>query len=348
MRLLLALVLMAAPLHAAERVFTPQELKADFAALYSGLQAAHYDLYAFTPKAALDKEYQRTLAGLDRPMTLFEAQTRFQLFTAQAHMGHTRVEGQRAAYRQYRAAGGKAFPLQLRIAGDRVYVASNMSGLSTISIGDEILEMNGKPMAQWLARVERHVSAESAYMAGSLLEYDFPLHLWVELGPMESFALKLPNAGHAQVPARTRDEMKAFAAAQPRGLSLEEPPRERSCCGETSSTAANSSRIAHDAEAAGPVSRQYAELYAKAHDGQIVDFEAPFAQPRREGRFAGKVFALIDRQSYSNARGRGNHPRLQVRNHHRRADFGHGDHLWRHGTVRAAQEVLQQALKLVE
>jgi C-terminal processing protease CtpA/Prc len=388
-RLFLILVLITAPLQAAGRLFTPNELQADFTALYSGLQAAHYDLYAFTPKAALDKSYQRTLAGLDRPMTLLEAETRFQLFTAQVHMGHTRVEGQRAAYRQYRADGGTAFPIDLRIASARVYVAANASGLAAISIGDEILEMNGKPMARWIARVERHVSAESAYMAGSLLEYDFALYLWVELGPAQEFALLLRKPGGARmqvkVPARTRIEMKSFAAAQPPALSLEEPLREAKLLAgnvaylrpgpfynteaktgadewnvesfrsfiddafrkfeaagakelivdlrgnpggdslfsdvmvswfadkpfrffsqfkvrvSSQSTAANRDRIAHDAEAAGPVSRQYAELYSKSRDGELIDFEAAYAQPRKDGRFTGKVFALVDRQSYSNA-----------------------------------------------
>jgi C-terminal processing protease CtpA/Prc len=66
------------------------------------------------------------------------------------------------------------------------------------------------------------------------------------------------------------------------------------------STKANADRIRNDAAAAGPVSRQYAEMYAKARPGEIVDFEMPLAQPRKDERFRGKVFLLIDRQSYSN------------------------------------------------
>jgi C-terminal processing protease CtpA/Prc len=67
------------------------------------------------------------------------------------------------------------------------------------------------------------------------------------------------------------------------------------------STKANADRLQNDAEAAGPVSRQYAELYAKAKPGDVVDFEMPLAQPHQDERFRGKVFLLIDRQSYSNA-----------------------------------------------
>jgi C-terminal processing protease CtpA/Prc len=67
------------------------------------------------------------------------------------------------------------------------------------------------------------------------------------------------------------------------------------------SVAANAARIAHDAEAAGPVSRRFADLYARSRIGDVVDFAIPEASPRAGKRFEGKVFVLIDRQSYSNA-----------------------------------------------
>ncbi|MBI1329583.1 MAG: hypothetical protein GC166_06740 [Alphaproteobacteria bacterium] len=66
------------------------------------------------------------------------------------------------------------------------------------------------------------------------------------------------------------------------------------------STKANADRIAHDAAAAGPVSQQYAHMYSGAKNGDVLDFEMPMADPRAGERFMGKVFALIDRRSYSN------------------------------------------------
>jgi C-terminal processing protease CtpA/Prc len=57
----------------------------------------------------------------------------------------------------------------------------------------------------------------------------------------------------------------------------------------------------NDAAAAGPVSRQYAKMYAKVPPGEVVDFEMPLVEPRKDERFRGKVFLLIDRQSYTGA-----------------------------------------------
>ncbi len=386
--LALELALASAARADGERRFTPKELRSDFAALYDGLKSAHVDLYAFTPKTELDRAYAKFQAGLDKPMTRFEAELRFEEFAALAHMGHTRVDFPYAVWRDYRKGGGKAFPLSIRVVNGRSFVAQNQSGEAAVAPGDEIVSMNGRPMADWLARAERHVSAETPYMAHSLMEYDFAIYVWVELGAADGFDLSLRHGDgkpySLRVPARTLDEMKAFAAAQPAPLDLDTPMREakilagnvaylrpgpfynadaktgaeewdvagfKSFVDESfakflaakcdrlivdlrgnpggdnlfsdamiawfatrpfkffsefkvrvspQSIAANADRIADDAEAAGPVSRQYAQLYAGAANGALVDFEMQPAQPRGGERFAGKVFLLVDRQSYSN------------------------------------------------
>ncbi|MBV9990173.1 MAG: hypothetical protein JOZ72_02685 [Alphaproteobacteria bacterium] len=371
-----------------ERRFTPKELRGDFAALYDGLKSAHVDLTAFTPKTELDRAYAKFQAGLDKPMTRFEAELRFEEFASLAHMGHTRVDFDYAVWRDYRKGGGKAFPLSIRAVNGRTFVAQNLSGEAAVVPGDEIAAMNGQPMADWLARAERHVSAETPYMAHSLMEYDFAVYVWVELGAVDGFDLSLRHgdgkAYSLRVPARRLDEMKAFAAAQPAPLDLDTPMREakilagnvaylrpgpfynadaktgaeewdvagfKSFIDESfarflaakcdrlivdlrgnpggdnlfsdvmiawfatrpfkffsqfkvrvspQSTAANADRIKNDAEAAGPVSRQYARMYAGAKNGALVDFEMQPAEPRSGQRYTGKVFLLVDRQSYSN------------------------------------------------
>lgn len=371
----------------AERLYAPRELRSDFAEMYNALQSGNFDLYAFTAKSELDALYTRDLAALDRPMTQFDAKIRFEQFLANVHMGHTRVDFPYALWSQRLKDGGKAFPLAIRVVDGSVFVAQNSSGLPQIAAGDEILSLNGETMADWLTRAERHVSAETPYMAHSLMEYDFPIYVWVELGNVDDFDLDIRKADgkdqRLRLPARTAAEMKAFAAKQPPVLALEDravkilpgnigylrPGPFYNAEAKTDaegwdtsafkafidgaferfntaharkliidlrgnpggdnlfsdimiawfadrpfrffsqfkvkvspqSTAANRSRIEHDAIAAGPVSQQYAKLYAGAHNGDIVDFDMPLAPPRKGAHFDGKVFVLIDRQSYSNA-----------------------------------------------
>jgi len=373
----------------AARLYSPEELREDLDQMYRGLQAAHFDLYAFTTKAELDRRYHQARASLRQPLTLLQAKTQFQLFAALVRMGHTRVDSPAADWRRYRKDGGKGFPLQIRIVDEHVYVAENLSGLDDIKPGDEIRSMDGQSMRQWLARTERHVSAETAAMAHSLMEYDFAMYAWLELGPVEDFDITIDRFGapprRLRLPARTSGQMDTARAAQPRGLDLERPLRaariiERGVAylrpgpfynagakteadawdvssfrdfidrsfgtfqaahadrlivdlrgnpggdnlfsdmmvswfanrpfrfasqfkikvSETS-IAANEARIDHDAAAAGPISQKFAQLYARSRPGDIVDFDIPVTQPRTGSRFEGKVFVLIDRQSYSNA-----------------------------------------------
>ncbi|MEM7729804.1 MAG: S41 family peptidase [Pseudomonadota bacterium] len=64
--------------------------------------------------------------------------------------------------------------------------------------------------------------------------------------------------------------------------------------------ASNAARMAAKGNTSG-VSGQFAESYAQTPYGEVFDFELDQARPRADGRFKGEVYALIDRNSYSNA-----------------------------------------------
>jgi hypothetical protein len=373
----------------AETLLSPSELQADFAAMYEGLTSGAYDLFAFTPRAALDAAYRRELARLDQPMTKTGAELRFQRFAALAHQGHARVDFPYGAWSARMKGGARAFPIGIRIVDRRVYVRRDQSGLEAVEPGDEIVTLAGEPARAWLDRTARNVSAETPYMAHSLLEYDFPLYLWAELGDVQAYDVVLRKRDGRTVavrlPARTQEEMRAAEAREAPALDLDSPRRRYAILqpglgylrpgpfynaeAKTGSEAwdvsgfqafldtafaaflsakvesliidlrgnpggdnlfsdpmvawfanrpfrffstfkvkvspqarrANARRLAEDVEAAGPVSRQYAEMYVRAHDGDRVDFTLPLAQPRAGPRYQGRVFVLVDRQTYSNA-----------------------------------------------
>lgn len=68
------------------------------------------------------------------------------------------------------------------------------------------------------------------------------------------------------------------------------------------STAANQTRLDSMPEGQGGASALFAELYASRDNGETVEFELPFAEPRPAAeRFAGPVWVLINRYSFSNA-----------------------------------------------
>jgi C-terminal processing protease CtpA/Prc len=62
----------------------------------------------------------------------------------------------------------------------------------------------------------------------------------------------------------------------------------------------NARRVALSPDDTKDISHQYAALYAAARPGDVVTFEIPEAAPRAEPRFGGKVYLLVNRNSYSN------------------------------------------------
>lgn len=197
---------------------TPAQLREDFRALYDSLQRAHFDLYAKRPKTEFDRLFADTLAGLDQPMSVAEAQIRFQLFVAEGRVAHARIEPPMNAFGAFFGAGGRIFPFGVRLADGRVFIAENLSGLSDISPGDEIIAINGQPAEQWVRRLRRHVSADSDHLADAILEPQFTVVMWLELGSIDTFQVGFRTRDGRQknlsVSARTRAEIGVAAQEQ--------------------------------------------------------------------------------------------------------------------------------------
>src|SRR5689334_7754991 len=101
--LLYTCLLTAGLAHAAEpeRLYTPDELRADFDQMYRQLRAAHFDLYAYVSPRKLEAAFEAARIGLSGPMTAKQARVKFQRFAAEVHMGHTRAGSAMTAWRQY-------------------------------------------------------------------------------------------------------------------------------------------------------------------------------------------------------------------------------------------------------
>jgi len=205
-------------------------LKEDFAALYAGLANAHYDLYAHRSKAEYDRLFEEMLADLDSPLTHHEAEVSFQRFVAYGNVAHARIGYDRASYDEYREQGGKVLPVYLRIIDGRSWVEANYSGNRALEAGSEIVAINGTPMSDWLERTSRYLSADTPYIAHSLLEFQFPMYLWEEAGAIDTFSLEILGGDGQQrtirVPALTVEEIAAHREAADPSFALDPAARE--------------------------------------------------------------------------------------------------------------------------
>lgn len=372
---------------AAEPPHAPEQLREDFDALYTGLQAAHYDLYARRSKADYDALHRRMRAELDAPLTTPEARVRFQRFAAFGRVAHARVELPTDAWETYRGQGGRAFPLFLRFVDGRAYVVDDISGSGAVDEGDEVLSVAGLPVRDWLAPVRALVSADNDYLNDTQLETRLPLLVWLAHGEHAAFDVAVRKTDgrriDATVAARSRTEYNAVIAARPARFELDWNAREtrmldngvaylrpgpfydnrpdaatpwdptafktfidgafadaiardaRSLLidlrnnpgGDNSfsdhllawiadkpfrftngfdiriseqTTASNRRRLDSISGDADSMSTKLAAAYAGKAPGSRVDVPMPWVAPRAQGRFAGKVYLLVNRHSYSN------------------------------------------------
>jgi len=389
---LLAFILMAPITAAAEpadwsQVVAADKARADLAALYTGLQSAHYDLYANRSKQDYDARYAQTMAMLATPLSSYRLYLALQIFTAYGNVAHARIDFPAPVYGSYRENGGRAFPIYPRIVDGRAFVGENYSGSDEVAPGDEILSIDDEPMTRWLERTARYISADTPYIAHSLLEASFPMYLWVEIGEHEQFTLRLRKGDgrelKVRIPALTHAELTAALEAAPEVFSLDYNARDARMLtdgiaylrpgpfynaedpahvwdnsaftafideafgtflanganslvidlrnnpgGDNSfsdpiiswiadrpfrfaskflvrssdeAAASNQARLDASPDAAEGVSGQYAKAFATTPRGQTFEFDIPLATPREGAQFKGKVYVLVNRNSYSNA-----------------------------------------------
>lgn len=204
-------------------------LRADFANLYERLQAAHADIFVHRNQADYDQRFADVMATLKQPMTLFEAKIVFQKFVAYGNVAHANIAFPEAEFEAFQKDDGRTFPVYFRIVNGRVFVGKNYSGNKEIQVGDEILSLNGVAVSQWLERTAAHVSADTPYIAHSLLEFTFAKYLWLELGEVSRFTLATKadthNLKEVTIEALSRDEQRQNAGGKPKVFSLDSNAR---------------------------------------------------------------------------------------------------------------------------
>ena len=208
----------------------PKAVRDDFDALYAGLKASHYDLYARRPRADYNALFDRMRPEFEAPLPALEVWSRFQRFVAYGNVAHARIDPPAAAWESYRQAGGKAFPLFLRVVGKKAYVSVDDSGEPGIAQGDEVVTVQGQPVMQWLAPMRALVSADNDYLAYTQLETQLPVLAWLSGERSTSFRVLLRSSNGRRsehvLPARDRAGFESAAAHRAKTFELDGSTRE--------------------------------------------------------------------------------------------------------------------------
>ena len=199
-RFLLVFFALAAPLRATAQQkpikFATADVKADMAYAYETLQKAHYNLYAYVSKQNYDAAYQKLLNSVGQDsLSMLETTMLFQRLLAIGNVGHSEVDFAAGSYIEYAMQGGTLFPLELAFEEGKAYVRKSYTSDSTVRAGDQLLQIDGKPIRKLLEAIYPYLSAERSYFKDAKLEFwSFPRYFWAVFGQKESFKVKVKNA----------------------------------------------------------------------------------------------------------------------------------------------------------
>ncbi|MEM7367157.1 MAG: S41 family peptidase [Bacteroidota bacterium] len=176
--------------------FTQEELKEDLAFLYETLQLSHYNLFADTPKEVFDDAYTQINEKLRDSMSTLEISRLFQPFAALALHGHCNTQLPFSPdYLEYMEAGGKVFPIEIRIEDRNIWIKHLYVDHEGISEGDQILSINGQSKDQILDKIYAYYSGESEYLKNTILDLiSFPRSYWLVFEHNDSFQLILQTS----------------------------------------------------------------------------------------------------------------------------------------------------------
>jgi len=137
----------------AQLVFSKQKLVADFEFLYTSLEENHPDLFLHSSEIDYEKHKAKVLNSIQDSMFVQDFYLLIAPFVALLQDGHTRVNVPRANRMQFMNDGGLAFPLRVKVADERLFVALDLSAEQIVPVGAEILSINEIPVAEILRQM---------------------------------------------------------------------------------------------------------------------------------------------------------------------------------------------------
>lgn len=181
----------------AQTHFAREAVIQDLDYLKNSLEKTHFNLYAFTSKEEFDNHYKAIRASvLQDSISEKEVIALLQQVMAKANTGHAEVNFPVVAYRTYAGDNGLIFPIEVAIEDGRALIRKNFSSDQELTIGLELLAVDGVPIQDLLERIYPHLSAETTYFKNAKVEFlSFPRLYWQVFGPKATFDITINKNG---------------------------------------------------------------------------------------------------------------------------------------------------------
>jgi C-terminal processing protease CtpA/Prc len=143
-----------------EKIFTPDQLKDDFAVFRDALEEGHGGLYRYTPKEELDRQFNSILKKLSLPLTETEFLRILAPLIANINDGHTGIFLS-SSFSAYLENEPILFPFNLKFIDKKAYIFRNYSEDKDFAVGGEVLSIDNHPVSEILDKMRTIVPSDA-------------------------------------------------------------------------------------------------------------------------------------------------------------------------------------------
>ncbi len=186
-----------------ERLYSPIELEDDLDYLLETLEDVHPNLYAFTLKDTIDALKNKIVSTISDSMTSFEFWKLVRPIVSKIGDGHTVLHFPDKFRTAYLKNGGLAIPFDVNISEGRIFVNSNYTSDTTLSINSEILSINNISTQKILKDMSRYESGERTEHKYIRIKKRFGKLLWALYDFDNNFNLEYISALNNQKYSKT-------------------------------------------------------------------------------------------------------------------------------------------------
>ena len=177
-----------------EQMLSAEQLNEDLSSMLETFEQVHPDLYAGSSRQTFDLAVGKLQERFAQPRTLRQAHLDLAELVALLGDAHTYLS---LPDRWRDEREGARFPLRLQRQGERLLVAARAPHLDSVELGDELLEIDGRPVSELWADAIRRTSGPTDYRR-SRVEASFETWLWLlEIEPPFELRLVRADSGEA-------------------------------------------------------------------------------------------------------------------------------------------------------
>jgi hypothetical protein len=163
--------------------FSPAQLKSDFDYLRDILEKTHPGLYRYTPKPVMQQKLDSLAGLLNKDMNYYDYYALLSAFMADIRCAHTYVVPQKDINSYM--TNIQTIPFELIPLKGHLYITLNGTTDQSIQPGDELVAVNGQPVATALEQIYRHTWSDGYIRAAKVhqatgLRFALLYYLFVE------------------------------------------------------------------------------------------------------------------------------------------------------------------------